>query len=211
MHPSQGPRGPHGTPEHAGCLGVVEDLLPLRIPPYLPAQKHCDIAEVSHGDRTVADLDMEFLHHGVPRREGTAEWTPPRHPEPDLPPKADYTDDLLAVLGAWNVCSKEWVVRQYDHEVQGQTVVKPLVGVENDGPGDAAAVETRAKFLAHGYEELLGRERVAKQVVERENATLILQDLNEGRLEWEGRPMHLELSTNNRCNLRGYVSYCCRF
>jgi len=92
-----------------------------------------------HG-RKVGDLDMEFLHHGVPRREGTAEWTPPRHPEPDLPPKADYTDDLLAVLGAWNVCSKEWVVRQYDHEVQGQTVVKPLVGVENDGPGDACVI-----------------------------------------------------------------------
>jgi len=88
----------------------------------------------------VADLDMDFLHHGVPRRDLAAEWRPPRHEEPDLPEQDDYTDDLLAVLGAWNVCSKEWVVRQYDHEVQGQTVVKPLVGCREDGPGDACVV-----------------------------------------------------------------------
>jgi len=88
----------------------------------------------------VCDLDMDFLHHGVPRRTGTAKWTAPRHAEPDLPAQAAYTDDLLAILGAWNVCSKEWVVRQYDHEVQGQTVVKPLVGVREDGPGDACVI-----------------------------------------------------------------------
>jgi phosphoribosylformylglycinamidine synthase len=38
------------------------------------------------------------------------------------------------------VCSKEWVIRQYDHEVQGGSVIKPLVGVKNDGPSDAAVV-----------------------------------------------------------------------
>jgi len=88
----------------------------------------------------VADLDMDFLHNGVPRRELAATWTPPKHAEPDLPPEDDYTDDLMAVLGRWNVCSKEWVVRQYDHEVQGQTVVKPFVGVRQDGPGDACVI-----------------------------------------------------------------------
>ena len=39
-----------------------------------------------------------------------------------------------------NVCSKEWVIRQYDHEVQGASVLKPLVGVANDGPGDAVVI-----------------------------------------------------------------------
>jgi phosphoribosylformylglycinamidine synthase len=43
-------------------------------------------------------------------------------------------------LSSYNVCSKEWVVRQYDHEVQGGTVIKPLVGVHDDGPGDAAVL-----------------------------------------------------------------------
>ncbi|TET25847.1 MAG: phosphoribosylformylglycinamidine synthase, partial [Dehalococcoidia bacterium] len=39
------------------------------------------------------------------------------------------------------VCSKEWVIRQYDHEVQGGSVLKPLVGRDNDGPGDAAIIK----------------------------------------------------------------------
>jgi phosphoribosylformylglycinamidine synthase II len=88
----------------------------------------------------VADLDMQFLHNGVPRYERIAEWTPPALSEPRIRPKPDYTRDLLAILGAWNVCSKEWVVRQYDHEVQGQMVIKPLVGAQEDGPGDACVI-----------------------------------------------------------------------
>ena len=52
----------------------------------------------------------------------------------------DYTPTLLKILGSLNVCSKEWVIRQYDHEVQGGSVLKPLVGVANDGPGDAAVL-----------------------------------------------------------------------
>ena len=39
-----------------------------------------------------------------------------------------------------NVASKESIIRQYDHEVQGGSVLKPLVGIANDGPGDAAVV-----------------------------------------------------------------------
>ncbi|MGC3967533.1 MAG: hypothetical protein QM775_09235 [Pirellulales bacterium] len=62
-------------------------------------------------------------------------------PQP-LPTKYtwDYTGELTAILGSLNVCSKEWVIRQYDHEVQAGSVVKPLVGVCNDGPSDAAVV-----------------------------------------------------------------------
>jgi phosphoribosylformylglycinamidine synthase len=44
------------------------------------------------------------------------------------------------MLGHWDVCSKEWIVRQYDHEVQARTIIKPLVGVCDDGPGDASVV-----------------------------------------------------------------------
>jgi phosphoribosylformylglycinamidine synthase len=46
-------------------------------------------------------------------------------------------ETLCQILASPNVASKEWVIRQYDHEVQGGLVLKPLVGVENDGPGDA--------------------------------------------------------------------------
>lgn len=88
----------------------------------------------------VADLDMEFLHNGLPRLELKASWTPPKHTRTHFEPPASLEEDLLAILGAWNVASKEWVIRQYDHEVQGSSVLKPLVGKNEDGPGDAAII-----------------------------------------------------------------------
>lgn len=54
--------------------------------------------------------------------------------------KSDYTEDLKKILGSLNVASKEWIIRQYDHEVQAGSVIKPLVGINNDGPSDAAVV-----------------------------------------------------------------------
>lgn len=88
----------------------------------------------------VGGLEMDFLHKGLPRLLKKAHWTQPQHAEPDLPRKRDYTVDLKRILSSWNVCSKEWVIRQYDHEVQGGCILKPLQGVANDGPGDACIV-----------------------------------------------------------------------
>jgi phosphoribosylformylglycinamidine synthase len=93
-----------------------------------------------HGN-LVGDLDMEFLHEGIPQLKKEAVWAPPRHAEPDFAQPPDLGKALLKILGAWNVCSKEWVIRQYDHEVQGGSVLKPLVGKNNDGPGDAAIIQ----------------------------------------------------------------------
>jgi phosphoribosylformylglycinamidine synthase len=94
----------------------------------------------------VADLSMEFLHNGRPPVVRQATWTGAAHHSP-LPAVArrgetseDFTDTLCKILESPNVCSKEWIIRQYDHEVQGGSVIKPLVGVANDGPGDAAVV-----------------------------------------------------------------------
>ena len=55
----------------------------------------------------------------------------------------DVNATLLGILGSPNVASKHWVIRQYDHEVQGGSVVKPLVGPCCDGPGDAAVIRPR--------------------------------------------------------------------
>jgi len=96
--------------------------------------------ELFYEGNLVADLDMKFLHKGLPQLEKEAIWEPPRHEEPDFPQPTDLREDLLRILSSWNVCSKEWVIRQYDHEVQGGSVVKPLVGVNNDGPSDAAII-----------------------------------------------------------------------
>ena len=95
---------------------------------------------VLYGDQTVAYLEMDFLHSGVPQMQLRAKWLPPLHPEPDFPEPADMGQALKNMLSRMNICSKEAVVRQYDHEVQGGSVIKPLVGIANDGPSDAAVI-----------------------------------------------------------------------
>ena len=91
----------------------------------------------------VAEMDMEFLHNGVPKYSRLAVWKTPRLNEPSIPEKDNYNDELEKILSSYNVASKEWVIRQYDHEVQGGSVVKPLTGVNNDGPGDAAVIQPK--------------------------------------------------------------------
>ena len=95
-------------------------------------------------DQQVADLSMDFLHHGRPPVVREASFSPqPVAPLVWPAPSAhaaQFTEQLLKILGSLNVCSKEWVIRQYDHEVQGGSVVKPLVGVAADGPSDAAVI-----------------------------------------------------------------------
>jgi phosphoribosylformylglycinamidine synthase II len=93
-----------------------------------------------HGNQ-VADLDLHFLHGGRPPvvRYATCPQPLAAH---HSPPTTHHSpaEVLLKILSDYNVCSKEWIIRQYDHEVQGGTVIKPLVGVCNDGPGDASVV-----------------------------------------------------------------------
>jgi phosphoribosylformylglycinamidine synthase subunit PurSL len=93
-----------------------------------------------YNGQSVAYLDMDFLHNGVPQMRLSAAWQPPALPEPHVPEPADYAELLCAMLGRLNICSKEAWVRQYDHEVQGMSVVKPFVGSQNDGPSDAAVL-----------------------------------------------------------------------
>jgi len=88
----------------------------------------------------LCDLDMEFLHNGVPQLERVAIWKKPENPEPKRPLAVNLGPELHGLLSDHTIASKEWVVRQYDHEVQGASAIKPLVGVNNDGPGDAAVV-----------------------------------------------------------------------
>ncbi len=93
----------------------------------------------------VAQIATAFLHDGIPRRQLQAVWTPPDHlplsfEERGAGGEVNLTPTLLALLAQPETRSKEDVVRQYDHEVQGGTVVKPFVGPANAGPGDATVL-----------------------------------------------------------------------
>jgi len=74
------------------------------------------------------------------RGDWEAKWELKCYKEPQVKSPLDLTSSLKKMLSRLNICSKESVVRQYDHEVQGGSVVKPLVGLHEDGPGDAAVI-----------------------------------------------------------------------
>ncbi len=95
---------------------------------------------LSYHGTTVADVSMHFLHDGMPKGARTADWRSPVAEPASQSATLDPHSALTKILSTFTVASKEWVIRQYDHEVQGGSVIKPLVGVKEDGPSDAAVV-----------------------------------------------------------------------
>jgi len=111
--------------------------------------------ELYYGGNLVCDLDMHFLHEGIPQIAKKGVYIQSRHREPKITAQRNLTAALLKLLGHYDICSKEWVVRQYDHEVQGGSVIKPLSGVKNDGPSDASVTKPlydsdRGVIIANG-------------------------------------------------------------
>lgn len=96
--------------------------------------------DVRFNNKPVAMLNMHFLHEGVPTKTLYAEWQKNQLQEPSLPADLDYNQILLRLMGSLNICSRENVIRQYDHEVKGRTVVKPLMGPQGKAPQDAAVL-----------------------------------------------------------------------
>lgn len=96
-----------------------------------------------YGGKTCAYIHMDFLEKEFPQWEFQAEWIPPALrglQEPVLGEPADHEGLLLTMLSRFNICSREWIVRQYDHEVQGGSIIKPLVGRDRDVHSDAVVL-----------------------------------------------------------------------
>ena len=99
------------------------------------------VFHVTYNGKLVTHLDMEFMHDGVPQYQLNAVWEAPVHPDARIEDGGvDQAELLKAMLGRLNICSKEYLIRQYDHEVKGGSVVKPLTGVKRDGPSDAGVI-----------------------------------------------------------------------
>ncbi len=96
--------------------------------------------DVRYKNEKVAFLEMDFLHNDVPKKYLKAVWEKPQLTEPKLPLNIDYNDVMLKLMASYNICSREDVIRQYDHEVKGKTIIKPLMGKEGKTPQDAAVM-----------------------------------------------------------------------
>ena len=93
--------------------------------------------------KTCAYIRMDLLQSDFPQWEFEAEWLPPEMrglTEPVLSEPGKHGALLKTMLARPNLCARNWIARQYDHEVQGGSVIKPLVGKKRDIPSDAAVM-----------------------------------------------------------------------
>ncbi len=98
---------------------------------------------ITYDGKTCAYVDLDLLESGFPQWEFDAEWISAEQRglyEPVLKPPRDYAALLKDLLGRANICSTQWITRQYDHEVQGTSVIKPLVGADRDMNSDATVI-----------------------------------------------------------------------
>ncbi|HOW54051.1 MAG TPA: AIR synthase-related protein [Syntrophorhabdaceae bacterium] len=158
MHLERAPLKYHGLAPWEILLSEAQERMTVAVPPdkldrFLKLSKKMNVSSTVLGEftdsgrfhvlydgKTVGYLSMDFLHEGLPKMHLKAKWERRIVDEEPLSEPADYAGALASVLRRWNVCSKEYVVRQYDHEVQGSSVAKPLTGKNNDGPGNAGVV-----------------------------------------------------------------------
>ena len=119
--------------------------------------------DLRYKDELVGLIGLEFLHDGLPKMQLKASWKKDRKEIEPLDgmisgaadATAANTEMLLKLLAEPNIASKEGLIRQYDHEVLAQSVVKPFIGVNNDAPSDGAVLRpvresTRGVTVTHG-------------------------------------------------------------
>lgn len=110
--------------------------------------------DIRYGDKKAGLLSMEFLHRGLPEMKLKAVWSRP--PAESLKiDDHDFTGMLKKLLNEPNIASKEPLVRQYDHEVGGISIVKPFTGRDSDAPSDSAVLKpvfdsNRGITVTHG-------------------------------------------------------------
>ncbi|MCE1252950.1 MAG: phosphoribosylformylglycinamidine synthase subunit PurL, partial [Anaerolineae bacterium] len=99
---------------------------------------------VRYGKKEILNLNNHFLHEGIPQRKLNATIPPPARSvaaTAAATSEVNFKQTLLNLLAHPNISSKEAIVRIYDHEIQGATVIKPLTGAQNDGPSDATVLK----------------------------------------------------------------------
>ncbi|MGM0419039.1 MAG: AIR synthase-related protein [Thermodesulfobacteriota bacterium] len=95
-------------------------------------------------NKTIAFIDIDLPEKGFPQWEFEAEWSAPESRgfyEPVIGRPSDLNKTALSVIASPNICSRKWITRQYDHEVQGTSVIKPLTGVNRNVPSDASVIK----------------------------------------------------------------------
>ena len=118
---------------------------------------------VTYHDALVCDLDLEFLHNGMPLQPLSATYAPKEYKDPlTIPMPTNWIMLYKKILADWNICSKESIVHQYDHGVQGTNVLPPFSGITYQGPNDATVLtpllgKSYGLIISHGMNPILNK------------------------------------------------------
>ncbi|RKX74962.1 MAG: phosphoribosylformylglycinamidine synthase [Spirochaetes bacterium] len=141
---------------------------PLKLEEFLNLAKRWDVeatvvgeftdsgyAEAYYRRKQVLRIELSFLHHGLPRMKLKARWEAPEITFEESEIETDLKTTLVDILSELNVASKESFVRQYDHEVQATSIIKPFIGIRGDCPSDGAVLKPvynslRGITITHG-------------------------------------------------------------
>lgn len=120
--------------------------------------------QVCYGKEVVCNMDMEFIHHGLPQRTMVAiqpanlEFKTPKLKQPSS--QHEWQTTIENIVSHGNICSKEPIIRRYDHTVQGTNALQPYSGELLDGPNDASIVrpileKSYGVVVSHGLNPIL--------------------------------------------------------
>jgi phosphoribosylformylglycinamidine synthase len=112
-----------------------EDVAATAIGKLIPERR----LQLKYKEEMVSDIEMEFIFNPCESSK-IAKVATSKFEEPEFSEPADLTETLLKLLSTPNIASKESVIRSYDHEVKGNTLLKPLQG-DYAGPNDAAVLK----------------------------------------------------------------------
>ncbi|MBF0207685.1 MAG: phosphoribosylformylglycinamidine synthase [Oligoflexia bacterium] len=128
--------------------------------------------EINYFSEKVAYLELDFLHHGLPQKKLFAEWQTPIGKNEGNPcdnyhyfNNIEYNKIALQLISSLNICSREEIIRRYDHEVQGRSILKPLMNhLPPHAPQDAGVL--RLNLDNESYRGLAVANGMAPQYVD---------------------------------------------
>ncbi|MBO4797399.1 MAG: phosphoribosylformylglycinamidine synthase subunit PurL, partial [Candidatus Methanomethylophilaceae archaeon] len=127
-------------PENAAKVLEIFDLWDVEA---VPVARTTDLrrTRIFWKGEKIFDMDLEFLTGGPVYNRPYVLPVPSSKKLERFPELPSDKEVILALLSDLNVASKEWAIRQYDHEVRASTAIHPMVGEMNrTGPGDASVL-----------------------------------------------------------------------
>ena len=126
-------------PENVAELQRLADTFQTEMT-VLGESNNSGVLRVWHGGELVCELDNSKLHDAPTKRLVSTFTASPARTGLELD-DSHLADDLKDVFGDFAIVSREPIIREYDHEVQGNTVLKPLAGATADAPQDASVID----------------------------------------------------------------------